>query len=246
MGCLISRIEAGVGVLSLDRPAQRNAMSPELVVTLHETLSAWDQDPAVSAVVITSSSPEIFCAGGDLKRMIPLISGQRQVEDDNDRKVLSYLKAGDAPLPIKGKFSKPLIAAIEGAAMGGGLELALACDLIVAGDDATFSAPEVKVGAYPTRLTFLLPAVIPHFVATDMLLGLRYLSAAEAESFGLVSCKVARGAAEETAIAMAAKLASLPPKAMLGTLAMGRTIRSDVETRYGADDLATARQVYSR
>ena len=246
MSCLKSRIEARVGVLTLDRPAQRNAMSPELVVTMHETLSAWDRDPAVAVAVITSSNPEIFCAGGDLKRMIPLISRQRQVEDDYDRKVLSYLKAGDAPLPIKGNFSKPLIAAIEGAAIGGGLELALACDLIVAGDDATFSAPEVKVGAYPTRLTFLLPAVIPHFVASDMLLGLRNLSAEEAEDFGLVSRKVARGAAEETAIVMAAKLASMSPKAMLEILAMGRSIRSDSETRYGGDDLAAARRVYSR
>lgn len=209
--CLIVEDDGPVRILTLNRPDAHNAISPELIVRLDKACEEAKDDPSVRAVVIASSGTKTFCAGGDLKLMIPLVTGARKAEDDFDRVTIDLMKASDRPFPIQGDIGKPLIAAIEGAALGGGLELVLACDMIVAGRDARFGAPEATVGAYPARITFMLPQRLPYSIAAKMLLSGALLDASDAEKYGLVSDLVDVGQAQSVAVKVAHRIASNAP-----------------------------------
>lgn len=221
--CLIVEDDGPVRILTLNRPDAHNAISPELIVRLDKACAEAKEDPSVRAVVIASSGTKTFCAGGDLKLMIPLITGARKAEDAHDRATLELMKASDRPFPIQGDIGKPLIAAVEGAALGGGLEIVLACDLIVAGREARFGAPEAMVGAYPARITFLLPQRLPYSIAVKMLLSGAPLDAPDAEKHGLVSDLVDVGQARSVAIRLAHHIASNAPISVQSAREVART-----------------------
>lgn len=209
--CLIVEDDGPVRILTLNRPDEHNAISPELIVRLDNACAEAKDDPSVRAVVIASSGTKTFCAGGDLKLMIPLVTGARKAEDDYDRATLELMKMSDRPFPIQGDMGKPLIGAVEGAALGGGLELLLACDMIVAGRDARFGAPEAMVGAYPARITFLLPQRLPYSIAAKLLLSSSLLDATDAEKYGLVSDLVDVGLTRSVAVTLAHRIATNSP-----------------------------------
>ncbi len=200
-----------VALITLNRPQAGNAMSPELVVALHDACVQARDDDTIRVVVLAAMGDKAFCSGGDLGLTIPLLTGARKAETDADHRLLSMLSEDNCPLPTQGDIGKPVIAAVEALALGGGLELALAADIIVAGEGAKFGAPEVKAGAYPARLTYLLPDRIPYGKAAEMLMTGSLISSEDALSCHLINHRVAAGTARDKALEIAQKIAANAP-----------------------------------
>ena len=191
-----------VRVVSIDRPERRNAVDRPTAAALVDAFRTFDADPT-SAVAVLTGTGGTFCSGADLKA-VATGDGNRVTE------------AGDGPMgPTRLRLTKPVIAAIEGYAVAGGLELALWCDLRVAARDATlgvfcrrFGVPLVDLG------TIRLPRLIGHARAIDLILTGRGVGADEALAMGLVNRVVEAGAALDAAVALAAELAALPQACM--------------------------------
>lgn len=161
----------GVAVLTLNRPEARNALSPELIVRLQQLCAECDARDDVSAMVLTGADPA-FCGGIDLKRLAAGTSGAKEL-------------IGDRPFP---PHRKPIVGAINGAAVTGGLELALACDFLIASERARFADTHARVGVMPGwGLTVELPKAIGLRRAKQMSFTGNYVDAATALSWGLVN-----------------------------------------------------------
>ncbi|WP_028060184.1 crotonase/enoyl-CoA hydratase family protein [Candidatus Solirubrobacter pratensis] len=203
--------------ITLNRPQQKNAVDHELAVQLSSALDTLDADPGVSVGVLTGAGGT-FCAGMDLKAFahgeLPVLDGR-----------------GFGGL-TRALVRKPLIAAVEGWALGGGFELALGCDLIVAADDARFGAPEVTHGLVPSEGGLIrLPRRIPYHVALRVLLTGDPLSAGEASEYGLVDELTAPGAALDKARELAARIAKNAPLALAA-------VKGVLRATQGLDDRA--------
>lgn len=193
-----------VCIIAIDRPAVRNAVDGPTAALLADAFRAFDDDPAMSVAVLTGAHGT-FCAGADLKA----ITDGRGNRVDRDVEV-------DGPMgPTRMLLSKPVIAAVEGFAVAGGLELAVWCDLRVAAHDAVFGVycrrwgvPLVDGG------TVRLPRLIGHSHALDLILTGRGVSGEEALRMGLVNRSVAKGTALPEAIALAHEIAVLPQGCM--------------------------------
>ena len=192
----------GIVIVTIDRPEVRNAVDRKTAQELSEAFRAFDADEA-RAVAILTGSGGTFCAGADLKA---IASGDgNRVEG-----------AGDGPMgPTRLELSKPVIAAIEGHAVAGGLELALWCDLRVAAEDAIFGVfcrrwgvPLVDGG------TVRLPRLIGHSHAMDLILTGRGVSGAEARTMGLANRLVPKGQALTAAIELAEQLVRFPQRCL--------------------------------
>src|SRR5215212_9833784 len=174
----------GVAVVWLDRPEVLNALDYATLGELIDALEALDVDPAVRCIVITGAGDRAFAAGADIKEMADATPVTMSVANNFAR--WERLK----------RVRVPLIAAVRGFALGGGCELAMACDMVVAADDATFGQPEIKLGIMPgAGGTQRLTRALGKAKAMEMVLTGRNLSASEAEAHGLVTRLVAR---EET------------------------------------------------
>lgn len=191
----------GVVLLRLNRPEARNALSPALREELAARFTALAADDTVRAVVLTGG-PEVFAAGADIKAMA-------------DARPTEIMLRGTERLwaPVK-DFPKPLVAAVNGWALGGGCELAMHADIIVAGESARFGQPEIKVGIMPgAGGTQRLVRAVGKFKAMKILLTGEPVSAAEAEAMGLVSEVTPDADTIERAVALARSIARLPPLA---------------------------------
>jgi enoyl-CoA hydratase len=187
-----------VTVVTIDRPERRNAVDAPTAAALADAFRDFDRDERASAAVLTGAGGA-FCAGADLKA---IAAGEPpRVAAD-----------GDGPMgPTRLRLSKPVIAAIEGPAVAGGLELALWCDLRVAAEGATLGVLCRRLGVPLIDLgTIRLPRLIGHSRAMDLLLTGRAVVAAEALAMGLVNRVVPDGSARAAAVALAAELAALP------------------------------------
>jgi enoyl-CoA hydratase len=189
-------------VLTLNRPEARNALSPALMGALSDTLRAAADDADVRAVVLTGTGEKAFCAGMDLRAF----SEARQSGDGIAFDALMWF--------YKGEFAKPVIAAANGHAIAGGLELLLAADLVVAADHATFGIAEVKRGLFAAGGGTTLSARIPLAVALEMGLTGDAIDAARAADVGLVNRVVPAGQVMEVAIELADKIAANGPLAV--------------------------------
>jgi enoyl-CoA hydratase len=195
---------AGVALITLDRPEVLNALDYETLRQLVEALEALDTDDGVRAVVITGAGERAFAAGADIKEM----AGATPVS--------LTIANGFARWERLRRIRKPIVAAVRGFALGGGCELAMACDLIVAGDDAVFGQPEIRIGIMPgAGGTQRLTRALGKAKAMEMILTGAQLSAAEAAERGLVSRVVAREQTLPEALALAAEIASQPPLAVM-------------------------------
>ena len=164
-----------VGLIRLNRPKQLNALCNALAHEVISALAAFDADPEIGAMVITGSD-KAFAAGADIAEMQPKSFSGMLLED--------YLGAWDRMAAIR----KPVVAAVRGYALGGGCELAMMCDFIVAGDDARFGQPEIKIGVLPGMGgTQRLTRLVGRNLAMDMVLTGRTIDAAEAKAAGLVA-----------------------------------------------------------
>jgi enoyl-CoA hydratase len=190
----------GVLTITINRPAQRNAVSREVAVQMAAALDQLDADPALSVGVLTGAGGT-FSAGMDLKAFA---NGQTPI--------LPGRGFGGLTQAV---VAKPLIAAVEGWALGGGFEMALACDLIVAASDAKFGLPEVKRGLIAGEGGVIrLPQRIPYHVALKVLLTGEPITAIDAKQYGLVSDLAATGTALATAQDLAARIAGNAPLAL--------------------------------
>ena len=190
----------GVLTITINRPAQKNAINREVAVQLASVLDQLDSDPSLSVGVLTGAGGT-FSAGMDLKAFA---NGQTPI--------LPGRGFGGLTQAV---VRKPLIAAVEGWALGGGFEMVLACDLIVAADDAKFGLPEVKRGLIAGEGGVIrLPRRIPYHVALKVLLTGEPISAVDAKAYGLVSELTASGAALTGAQEVAARIAGNAPLAL--------------------------------
>jgi len=171
------RTEAGkVGVITLNRPKQLNALNNELMDELGQALKAFDADPAIGCMIVTGSE-KAFAAGADIGAMATYTFADVYKGD--------YITRNWETIRT---IRKPVIAAVSGFALGGGCELAMMCDFIIAADNAKFGQPEIKLGIIPgAGGTQRLPRAVGKSKAMDMALTGRMMDAAEAERAGLVS-----------------------------------------------------------
>lgn len=205
----------GVLTLTLDAPARRNALSPEMLCLLADALAAFDADDALRVAIVTGSGEQAFCAGGDLARTLPLLTGDRAPEDEWDRRVLDDPRVMAAS-GLRGWMpGKPLIAAVNGVCMAAGLEFLLGTDIRLAADHARFALPEVQRGLLPFAGSMArLPRQVPHAVAMQMLLTGEAIDAAEAHRIGLVGEVMPLPALLPRARAIAARIAANGPLAV--------------------------------
>ena len=198
---ILTHVQDRVGWITLHRPQQRNALNDALMDALGQQLLDWDRDPDIGVIVITGGD-KVFAAGADIAAMADM----------------SYMQAVHSNFITRNwetirHVRKPVIAAVAGFALGGGCELALACDVVVAAQSAQFGLPEVKLALLPgAGGTQRLPRAIGKAKAMDMCLSARLLSAEEADRYGMVSRVVPDAELQQHTQALAAQIAqySLP------------------------------------
>ena len=198
----------GVALVVLDRHEVLNALDFALIAALTDALEGLDRDAACRAIVITGAGDRAFAAGADVPELAVQTPTSLTVDDTFHR--WERIK----------RIRKPLIAAVRGHALGGGCELAMLCDMIVAGEDAQFGQPEIRLGVMPgAGGTQRLTRAIGKARAMEMVLTGRSIGAREAEAYGLVTSVVAAEATVPEALGLAARVAAMPPVAVIAAKA---------------------------
>ena len=202
MSLIAAEQRDAVGLAQLNRPEARNALSPELMAELGDVLEGWDADPEVRCIVIAGGD-EWFAAGADIKAM-----AGREFQD-------TLATPSTRFWPRLAAIRTPLVAAVSGYALGGGCELALACDMIVASESAEFGQPEILLGIIPGGGgTQRLARVLGKQRAMELVLTGRRIDAAEAERLGIVNKVAPRGGWLDVALELAGVVAQRPPLAV--------------------------------
>ncbi len=207
-----------VALINLNRPKELNALNLQLMGELRDALKALDEDEAVRVIVLTGNE-KAFAAGADIKQM----AGKTAI----DMLQIDQFSTWDQ---IK-KTKKPLIAAVSGFALGGGCELAMTCDMIVASETAKFGQPEIKIGVMPgAGGTQRLTRAIGKARAMEMVLTGKFISADEAKSFGLVNKVVPTEMYLEAAVDLALEIAQMSPvAAMLAKESVNRAFETHLD-----------------
>ena len=199
---VLKRTEGHIGILTLNRPDKLNALSIELMKQLVAGLEAFDEDDNIY-VIILAGSERAFAAGADINDMVETTP------------VEQYKRNQFARWDKIRRVSKPIVAAVSGFALGGGCELAMMCDIIVASDTAQFGQPEINIGVMPgAGGTQRLIRAVGKATAMDVILSGRFLNAQEALQYGLVSRVVPREHFLTEAMRIAGELAKKPPIAL--------------------------------
>jgi enoyl-CoA hydratase len=230
----VVRRESGVVVLTLDRPRSANAISAQLSRELYDCLQQFKHDPTVRVLVLTGAGRH-FCAGADLR--------------DPERDVPGWLDLGRRAVDTLAAMDLPVIAAINGTAVGGGLEVALACDIRIAQTGVKLGLPEIKIGALPGAGGLSrLQAVIGPPAAMTLVMSGRVVSAEEGQRLGLVSLAGEGESALGAAISLADELAQMAAYAtrtakLIFRQSLGQAPSSVMATEYGLiDRMATPEQ----
>jgi enoyl-CoA hydratase len=199
---ILISVEDRVGLIRLNRPQQLNALNAQLMEELATALEEFDRDPGVGCIVITGNE-RAFAAGADIKEMAGASAVDMLTRDNISR--------WDRIKQIK----KPIVAAVSGWCLGGGCEMAMTCDIILASESAQFGQPEINLGVMPgAGGTQRLTRAIGKSKAMDMVLTGRYLSAREAEQAGLVSRVAPIEVYLDEAMKLAREIASKAPVAV--------------------------------
>lgn len=211
---LLYEVREGVAIVTLNRPDAMNAIDPQTRIELREAWQRAAADDGVRCVVLTGAGRKAFCTGSDLKKTMPPKESPAQ---------LTFGQAGSAHLLAGMEMDKPLLCAVNGYAMGGGMELALACDIRIASTEARFALSEVRIGSIPgAGGTQYLPRLIGRSDAMLMLLTGDRIDAQEALRIGLVSRVVAPDDLVDAACAIAGRIAQNAP---LSVRAVKRLVR---------------------
>lgn len=223
-----------VMVITINRPDARNAVNEAVWSGVGEALAAADQDIDVRVVIITGAGDQSFCAGADLKA---LSRGESIAPTSPEKAGWGF--AGI----VSHVVSKPLIAAVNGTALGGGTEIALACDLVVAADTATFGLPEVKRGLLAgAGGAFRLRQQLPAKIAMEMLLTGDAISAGRALDLGLVNQVVPRTALMSAALKLAERITVNAPLSVQASKRIALGIRDGTIASDEADWATTVRE----
>ncbi|WP_016931892.1 crotonase/enoyl-CoA hydratase family protein [Rhodococcus sp. R1101] len=222
--CLVEQ-RGHVLIVTLNRPEARNALSGEMMAIMNEAWDRVDSDPEIRVAILTGSGGA-FCAGADLKAMNAAPPGDafEQGERSDGKGNGGGWDLTRLPALLKGRrLTKPLIAAVEGAAIAGGTEILQGTDIRVAGESAKFGVSEAKWGLFPLGGSAVrLVRQIPYTIAADILLTGRHIEAAEAKEIGLIGYVVPDGTALDKALEIAETIANNGPVAVQAIL---RTIR---------------------
>ncbi len=212
---LVEKRSDGVMILTMNRPKVRNALSPQMLLKLCDAWHEYADTKELRVAILTGAGDEDFCAGGDLKLTMPLMTGARQPEDEWDHELLASPGKFTDGILRGYNIYKPIIAAVNGNALGGGTEMMNACDLRVASGNAVFGTPEVKVGLLPGGGSITrLPRQIPYAKMMEMLLVGRSFSAQEALDMGLINYVVPQSELLPKALELAELLAANGPLAV--------------------------------
>ena len=220
----------------LDRP-KANAIDLETSRQMGEVFTEFRDDDGLRVAIITGAGDKFFCPGWDLKAAA-----------DGDAVDGDYGKGGFGGLQELRDLNKPVIAAVNGIACGGGLELALSADIILAADHATFALPEIRSGTVADAASIKLPKRIPYHIAMEMLLTGRWFDAEEAARWGLVNRILPAATLMEEAHKLAAQLADGPPLVFAAIKEIVREAEDmkfqDAMNRITKSQLATVERLY--
>ncbi|WP_407169163.1 enoyl-CoA hydratase/isomerase family protein [Bradyrhizobium sp. ORS 111] len=198
-----SEKSGSIGIITIDRPDRRNALGTTLIRTLSASLRRLDADDTVRAVIITGAPPA-FCAGSDLKELASLSSADMREHEAETASVVRSISA----------LTKPVIASVEGYALGGGFMLAIACDVVVSSGDAKWHLPEVPSGWLPIWGMRALMSRVGPMRARLLSWGAEKIDGHEAQRLGIVDYVVDNGEALGKALDVAKGLAALPSEAV--------------------------------
>lgn len=210
---VLYQVFEGVARVTINRPERRNALTWGTVALLRQVLGRAKADTGVRVVVLTGAGVKAFCAGADLASVVTVVADGTSVDEAHrDRGELAQLFVDLWSL------GKPTIARVRGAALAGGFALAVACDLVVAADDAVFGVPEIDVGLWPFLATVPLVRALPPRKALELMMTGRRVGADEGERIGFVTRAVAVDELDAAVDDLAATLASKPA----GPMRLGR------------------------
>lgn len=226
---LVREQRGHVLVARLNRPDARNALSPSLIRAIGAALTDAESDDGIRAVVLTGTGDRAFCAGMDLRAFAESAQGTSADADAGSGSPI----AGAFQRLIEGELTVPVVAAVNGAAVAGGFELMMGCDVVVASSAAVFGLPEVKRGLFPAGGGTFLATRIPRAVASELLLTGDNISAERAYELGLVNSVVPADEVVPAALGYAERIAANGP---LGLAAVKELIR------LGVSDPARARE----
>jgi enoyl-CoA hydratase len=226
---IIVETQGCVGLIRLNRPQALNALNHNLLVELMTALETFDAEDGIGAIVITGNE-KAFAAGADIKEMVEA-SAVEMLESD-------FIPTFDRIRAIK----KPVIAAVSGWALGGGSELALSCDMIIASESAKFGQPEITIGVIPgAGGTQRLAKVVGKAIAMEMVLNNRTLSAEEALHYGIVNYVVPVESYLDKALDLATQISEQAPIAVqLGKEAVNQAFET-----FLSDGLADERRAFT-
>ncbi|MFQ3567003.1 MAG: enoyl-CoA hydratase-related protein [Aggregatilineales bacterium] len=194
---LIERPADGVGLVRLNRPDALNALNAQVMREVFDALERFDRDDAIGCIILTGSD-KVFAAGADIKQMVEQTAIDLMKDDFTDWSRMA-------------RIGKPIVAAVSGWALGGGCELAMQCDMIVAAETAQFGQPEITLGILPgAGGTQRLTRAVGKALAMEVMLANRRLTAAEALAAGLVNRVAPVETYLDEAIALASKIAAMP------------------------------------
>jgi len=214
-----------VGRITINRPDQLNAISRRTLEEMEHALKEFRNDQTVRVIILTGAGEKAFCAGADLK------GGIFTPETDSVRGA-RLARMGQEFTEMIEKYEKPVIAAVNGLALGGGCEIALACDIVVASENAQFGQPEINIGLIPGwGGTQRLPRLIGRNRAKELIFTGDRLTAKQAEQIGMVSRVVPLNRLQETVLELARKMASKSPVMLkLAKQAINRGIEMDLSS----------------
>jgi len=219
-------VESGIARLTINRPDRRNALSWSVVGDLRRRVAECKADADARVLVLTGAGDRAFCAGADLGGMAEG-AGYLDLHDARGDLAQLFLELWD--------LGKPTIARVRGYALAGGMGLALACDLVVAADDAQFGTPEIDVGLWPYMITVPLTRSMPPKKALELMMTGRRVDAAEADRIGFVTRVVPVDELDSAVDDLATTLAAKPP----GIMRLGRDSFYGVLDQGAADALRT-------
>jgi enoyl-CoA hydratase/carnithine racemase len=207
----LERLSPHIAIVTLNRPQARNAVNCRMAVTVDHIVAQLENDSDIRCVILTGAGDQAFSAGADLKEVAAGLLPS-----------LSTPENGFAGF-VAAKRTKPWIAAVNGYALAGGFEIALACDLIVAADDAVFGLPEVTRGLIAAAGgVYRLPRRLPQVLALELIVTGRRIDALRAASLGLINQAVPRAETRAAAVRLATTIAENAPLAVRESLAIAR------------------------
>lgn len=199
---VLYEVDGAVAVITLNRPEQRNAMGPRMLRDLFTALGAARDHPDVHAIVLTGAGDKAFCAGADLAGFAAATTAMQR---HNEQALFVQL------FLTMEKLGKPIIGAVNGHALAGGFGLALACDLLVAADTATFGTPEIRVGLWPMMIMSIVVRNLGRKRAMELFLTGRRIDARTAHEWGIVNSVAPPAQVREQALELARAVSGWSP-----------------------------------